>query len=170
LARPAGGKSLLQRAEDVFLQHLQARNRLLYLAGVLGGGVATAIFGAVLMLVPDLTGPLPPARVPSVLLFAFMGAATSVLLRLSLIDLSRQTSAPLIILAGATRPTTAVFFAIVLNVLVSARLIEVHVGLPSDAALDPLSLVVSFLCGFSERFAGDILSRFGGGLGPAEKP
>jgi hypothetical protein len=91
-----------------------------------------------------------------------MGAVTSVLLRLSQIDLHDQTSPTLVFVSGATRPVTAAFFATVLALLISSRVLDLHLGPSPSQGSDQLLLPISFLCGFSERFASDILSRLGG--------
>jgi hypothetical protein len=168
---PQAARSLLDRAESIFLQHMQAKNRLRYLVGVLLGCAIMVPFGYLLAYVPGFTQSLIPAtELPLVLLFAFMGTLTSVMLRLSSIDLRDQTNTVLILLSGATKPITAVIFALVLYVLVAANFIEIHFGAQNDVSRQYLIMIVSFLCGFSERFASDILSRFGGQLGPIKSP
>jgi hypothetical protein len=168
---PQSARSLLDRAESIFLQHMQAKNRLRYLVGVLLGCAIMVPFGFLLGSVPGFTQALiPSAKLPLVMLFAFMGTLTSVMLRLSSIDLRDQTNTMLILLSGATKPITAVIFAVVLYVLVAANFIEIHFGSQNEESREYLAMLVSFLCGFSERFASDILSRFGGQLGPIKSP
>jgi hypothetical protein len=168
---PQVARSLLDRAEAIFLQHMQAKNRLRYLGGVILGCIFMSLFGTLLVFVPGFSEKIiPTTQLPSVLLFAFMGTITSVMLRLSSIDLRDQTSMPLILLSGAARPITAVIFALVLYLLVAANFLELHIGSQDDTSRQYLYMLVSFLCGFSERFASDILSRFGGELGPIQPP
>jgi hypothetical protein len=160
-------RSLLDTAEAIFLQHMQAKNRLRYLAGVVLGCVLMIFFVGMLELIPGFTNQvIPTSQLPAVLLFASMGTVTSVLLRLSSIDLRDQTNVPLVVLSGATRPITAVIFSLVLYLLVTLKVVVIHVGTQGDDTQRSFVILVAFLCGFSERFASDVLSRFGGALGP----
>ncbi|OMG71637.1 hypothetical protein BW685_20255 [Burkholderia ubonensis] len=168
---PDVARGLLDRAEAIFLQHMQAKNRLRYMYGVVLGCVLMSFFGASLNLAPGITESLLPRKqLPALLLFAFMGTIASLMLRISSIDLRDQTSVPLILISGAARPITAAIFALVLYLLVAAKFIEIHIGPLDEMARQNLFMLVSFMCGFSERFAGDILSRFGGELGRIEFP
>src|SRR5262249_22607636 len=160
-------RSLLIEAEGVWLQHLQARNRLRYLLGMLAGVFVLFVFGVVLVLASGRQGALekvmPVYLLPLVLLFSGMGAMTSVLTRLSSIDLRDQTSVPLVFISGMARPVTAVFFALVVSLLLGLRVLDFHVGMKGGEDVPPaLFLVAAFLCGFSERFAEDVLARVGG--------
>ena len=167
IGKTEAARSLLVQAEGVWLQHLQARNRLRYLLGMLAGIFVLFVFGVVLVLVSGGHGALEKAMpvylLPLVLLFAGMGAMTSVLTRLSSIDLRDQTSLPLVFISGMARPVTAVFFALVVSLLLGLRVLDFHIGIKGDEDVPPaLFLVAAFLCGFSERFAEDVLARFGG--------
>jgi hypothetical protein len=158
-------RSLLTQAEGVWQQHLQARNRLRYLLGMLAGIFVLFVFGVVLVLASDPHGALekvmPVYLLPLVLLFSGMGAMTSVLTRLSSIDLRDQTSVPLVFISGMARPVTAVFFALVVSLLLGLRVLDFHIGIRGGEDVPPaLFLVAAFLCGFSERFAEDVLARF----------
>jgi hypothetical protein len=168
---PQAARSVIDRANAIFLQHMQAKNRLRYILGVVLGSILMGLFGIVLARVPGLAQRLiPVTQFHLVLVFALMGTITSVMLRLSSIDLRDQTNAALVVLSGATRPITAVIFALVLYLLMSAKLVEIHFGAQDEVGRESLIMLVSFLCGFSERFASDILSRFGGELGPVNSP
>jgi hypothetical protein len=162
------GRALLIHTEGVFLQHLQGRNRLRYLLGMLTGIFVLLVFGVVLVRAPgaaDLWEKAMPAYLlPLVFLFSGMGAMTSVLTRLSSIDLRDEASIPMIFISGMARPLTAVFFALVVSLLLALRIVDLHVGLKGGEEVPPaLFLVAAFLCGFSERFAEDVLARVGGG-------
>jgi hypothetical protein len=159
------GRSLLIHAEGVYLQHIQARNRLRYLLGMLAGVLTLSVFGVALQASKALQqSVMPPHVLPLVLLFAGMGAMTSVLTRLSSIDLRDQTSIPMVFISGMARPVTAVFFALVVSLVLALRIVDIHVGVAGNEAVPAsLFLVAAFLCGFSERFAQDVLARVGGG-------
>jgi hypothetical protein len=168
---PQAARNLLDRAEAIFLQHMQAKNRLRYLLGVLLGCAVSFLFGVSLIFVSVLTEQfIPRTHLLLVVLFACMGTIASVMLRLSSIDLREQTNITLILISGLARPITAVLYALVLYLLVMSKFIEVHIGPADEAGSKYFFLLVSFLCGFSERFASDILSRFGGALGSLEAP
>jgi hypothetical protein len=155
-------RALFQNAEDIFLQHIQARNRLRYLLGVLMGVVVMIGFAAIFSLSGVLDKELP-LSVPLIVLFAGMGAITSVLTRLSSINLRDQTSNQLIYISGASRPVTAVFLSIVICLVLALQIIEIHAGIvDGDAAPVGLYLIAAFLSGFSERWAKDVLARVGG--------
>ena len=160
----AAGRALLNEVEAVYLQHLQARNRLRYLMGMLVGIAVMVLLGVGGLAVSRALENIMPAQsMLFIILFAGMGAVTSVLTRLSDIDLREQTSIHMVFISGISRPVTAVFFALVVALVLTLRIIDIHVGV-TTADTVPLSLllVAAFLCGFSERFAQDVLARVGG--------
>jgi|ERR1051326_1905784 hypothetical protein len=159
--QPEVARQLLDHAEAVYHQHIQAKNRLRYLAGMLAGIAVIAGFGAILTSFKQ-DPVIPATTVPMILLFAGMGCITSVLTRLSSIDLRDQTSLWLIFISGMARPVTAIFFAIVIYLLLSLRIVDFHIGAGTDPAPPSLFLVAAFMSGFSERFAQDILTKLGG--------
>lgn len=175
-------RSLLHHVEGVYFQHIQARNRLRYLIGMLVGIAAIMSLGFLLVRVSTaLEGVISAEVLLMVFLFAGMGALTSVLIRLSSIDLRDQTSIWMVVVSGIARPVTAVFLALVVCLMFGLRIIEFHIGVPasdgSSGSVPPsLLFVVAFLCGFSERFAKDVLARVGGQIdgpdqsGRARKP
>jgi hypothetical protein len=165
--QPKASRALLQRAEAVYFQHIQARNRLRYLIGMLVGILTMIAFGMMILRVSGvLEGVLPTKILPFVLLFAGMGAMTSVLTRLSSIDLRDQTSLPMVFISGMARPIAAVFFSLVVSLVLALRIFEIHVGTADPDTVQPaLFLISAFLCGFSERFAQDVLAKVGGEVG-----
>jgi hypothetical protein len=112
----------------------------------------------------SITLPLPKAEdVVPVFAFAGMGTVVSVLTRLRSLDLTDETSRNLVLISGASRPLIAVIFASVTFVMLKHQMIPLQIGTPSSGSPAPsgqagLVLVASFLCGFSERFATDLLS------------
>lgn len=164
--RSGGIRSRFVRdTEAVYLQHVQARNRLRYISGMLTGIlVIVAIVSACAFLASGpLMNVLAPASLLFVTIFAGMGAMTSVLTRLSEIDLRDQTSIQVVFVSGMARPVTAVFLALAVALVLTLRIVDVHLGTAStDPVPVPLLAVAAFLCGFSERFAQDVLARVGG--------
>ena len=87
-----------------------------------------------------------------------IGSLTSVLTRVSSIDLREETSKFSVYISGFSRPLIATVLAVVVNVIVSGRIVEIAIGAPGNGKGSGC-LVISFLCGFSERFAQDIIAR-----------
>jgi hypothetical protein len=151
--------SLNKKAEQLFDQYLQAKNRIKYLLGMVIGvmvsiGIAILLMQSSPYFLVAITGNI----LGSIFLFAGIGSITSVLTRLSDIDLRQQISNSLIFISGATRPVVAIFFAMIVFLILKMKIIDIHFGSDS-ASPDGIYLVTSFLCGFSERFASDIISR-----------
>jgi hypothetical protein len=163
--KPKVARTLLDHAEAVYHQHIQAKNRLHYLGGILAGIVIILGLGFLLSWLfssPDSV--IPSTMLPTILLFAGMGSITSVLTRLSSIDLRDQTSLWMIIISGMARPVTGLFFALVVYLVLSLRIVDFHIGAGTDPSPPALFLIAAFMSGFSERFAQDILSRVGGAV------
>jgi hypothetical protein len=175
-ARPAIG--LYNQAEEIFLRHLQSLNRLRYLVGVAIGIVllVAVAFAVGAEVFPDRLGKAVPVDLlPLIIFFAALGSIVSVLLRLSKLDMVKEISRSVLIVSGAGRPLIASAFALVIYIALSNKLIAVSLG-DSEASLagsigalfDPARanvaqiggyMVVAFLCGFSERYAADLLER-----------
>ena len=64
----------------------------------------------------------------------------------------------MIILSGATKPIVAAIFAIVVYLVLDLNVLDIQFGGVKSNG-NGIYLVSSFLCGFSERFATDIISR-----------
>jgi len=160
--QPTAAGDLLRHAEAVYYQHVQAKNRLWYLGGILAGIVIIVVFGVLLRVGDPLQPTIPAALVPLILVFAGMGSITSVLTRLSAIDLRDQTNLRVVFISGMARPVTGAFLGIVICVVLALRLVEIHVGVSSDTTPAGLFLIAAFMSGFSERFAQDILAAFEG--------
>jgi hypothetical protein len=79
--------------------------------------------------------------------------------RLPSIDLRQEPSDVMIILSGATKPIVAIIFAIVVFLILDLKVLDIQFGSSTGPRSNGLYLVSSFLCGFSERFATDIISR-----------
>jgi hypothetical protein len=154
---------LCHRAQIAYFHHLQAKNRLRYLLGVVIGVFAAGAFiiGLLLGVSSHLEFFITRSLLIVLPLFAGMGSIASVLTRLSSIDLKQETNTFLIIVSGATRPVVAIFFAIVVYLILDLKIVDVQFGSSPAEKRNGLYLVISFLCGFSERFAEDIIARVG---------
>jgi hypothetical protein len=151
---------LYQKAEQAYYDHVQIRNRLRYLLGMAMGILVVAMLGGTLMLIAGYLEPyVAPSLLLLILLFAGLGSVASVLSRLSSIDLRQEPSDVMIILSGATKPIVAIIFAIVVFLILDLKVLDIQFGSSTGPRSNELYLVSSFLCGFSERFATDIISR-----------
>jgi len=154
-----GSRSLYAKALAAYYFHLQSANRLKYLLGmVIGVGVSIA-FGTGLQYISNYLSPIiSNEMLILIVLFSGMGSIASVLTRLSDIDLRQQTSNFMVMISGGTKPLVAIFFSLVVYIILKLKILDIHFG-SSEQNGDGIYLVASFLCGFSERFAKDILSR-----------
>jgi hypothetical protein len=174
----AVARATLQRAEAVYYRDVQTKNRIVYVAG-LGLGVGAVVLIPLLLLwaievmgaglaastsaiVPPVSGPFqwivqaaPLAITAPLFFFAGLGASASVLSRLTTIDLKEETSKTMVLIAAAARPALAVIFASVIFVILNNNIISVG----TDTTKLAMIWVAAFLCGYSERFASDILDR-----------
>ncbi len=154
------GRLLYEKAEQAYYDYVQIRNRLRYLFGMIIGILFAAALGGALMAIADYLDPyVAPNLLLLILLFAGLGSVASVLSRLSSIDLRQEPSDFMIILSGVTKPLVAIIFAIVVFLILDLKILDIQFGSSSDTKNDGIYLVSSFLCGFSERFATDIISR-----------
>lgn len=151
------GNAMLQEAERVYLQHNQTRNRIRYLLGAVVGVVTAAALAAILLRTRSFGEFVTSQRLILLFVFAGMGTITSVLTRISSVDLRNETSTFSVFVSGFSRPVVAIFFALVVYLILDAKIVDVRFGSSSDPSA--VYLVTSFLCGFSERFAQDIISR-----------
>jgi len=150
---------LYKKAEQAYYDYVQIRNRLRYLLGMGIGILAAAALGRALMLIEPLEPYVTASLLFLIVFFAGLGSVASVLNRLSDIDLRQQPSDLMIILSGATKPVVASILAIVVFLILDLKVLDIQFGSPSGDNGNGIYLVSSFLCGFSERFATDIISR-----------
>jgi hypothetical protein len=167
----AGARAILEDARQVYFLHNQSHNRIRYLMGAVAGTVVAALLGAALVLLSSKLGvaevPLMrPHLLVLILVFAGIGSTTSILTRLASIDLRAETSIFSVYVSGFVRPFVAVSFAVVLYFILDTKMLDITIG---TTAGDPgIYVVTSFLCGFSERFANDVISRISPGGRAAE--
>jgi len=150
-------RGLFAEAEEMFTRHLQAKNRMTYLVGVL---LSVALIVVLSIVALPFQSALFKHYLPTILMFAGLGSMVSVLLRLSKLDLVKEVSRAVLLVSGFARAFVAAAFGIVLYLVLISGLIAVKLAEGSDTpAFQAKILVVAFLCGFSERFAQDILDR-----------
>jgi hypothetical protein len=161
------GRLYYDRAEQAFFRHIEAKNRVKYLVGLmLGVAACTLLSGLLYLIAQHLAQPfITPKLLPLLCLFAGMGSLTSVLTRLNQLDLKFESSSQLIMVSGAARPVVAIFFALVVYLIIDLKLVDIKFGSPTDQNQNSIYFISSFLCGFSERFAQEILSKVVPGIG-----
>lgn len=160
------GRAILKEAQRVYYHHNQTRNRIRYLAGAVAGIVVSAVIGAgLLLLSKSMEHYVERQLLVLMFVFAGLGSIASVLTRISKIDLRDETSNFSVIMSGFSRPLIAIFFALVVYFILDTHMLEIKLGSASEPKVNAVYLVTSFLCGFSERFAKDIISRVSFGSG-----
>ena len=148
---------LYRQAQDIFLRHLQSKNRLLYLGGVFIGILLLVLVAFGVSFLPaGVTRSVDQQLFPALIFFAGLGTVVSVLLRLSTLDVVQEISRPILLISGMGRPFVASAFALVIYLMLSNKLVSVSLSQSNEPGS---YLVVAFLSGFSERFAQDLLDR-----------
>ena len=155
------GQKLLERAEGLFLQSLRTVNRNWYFAAMVVGIALVGMVGwFIWKLAADGATPFaPPQTILAIFTFASMGSLTSVLIRLTSLDLKQELSRKFIIYLAIAKPFVAISFASVVYVILANDLVSFGHWSPDQQ--EAVRSVAAFLCGFSERFASDILDRVG---------
>jgi hypothetical protein len=157
---PTEGRVILEEAERVYYHHNQTKNRIRYLLGVvLGIAVAACVGAASRLMARSLDQYIPTQLLVLLFVFAGIGSVASVLTRISSIDLKNETSNFSVFVSGFSRPLIAIFFALIVYLILDTKILDIKLGNPTDSKGGAIYLVTSFLCGFSERFAQDIISR-----------
>ncbi|TMJ56722.1 MAG: hypothetical protein E6G81_13585 [Alphaproteobacteria bacterium] len=145
-------------AEQTFQKHNQTRNRSKYLSGFLIGTVVTVAVGVLILLVINyIQDAFEIKLLASMLVFAGLGSITSALSRVASVDLRDETNDRDVLLSGAVRPIVAICFAILFYVLLKMDIIEIKGWQQNGTPW--VFLAAAFLCGYSERFADDIVGR-----------
>jgi hypothetical protein len=159
---PEQARFAFDKAEKIFQDDVQTKNRMLYLLGTLLGGLAIAAIAWLVLEAAQRLGVqnlAEPDKLISLFTFAGMGSAASVLARLSTIDLKNELRKVWVVVSAGTRPLLSIALASVVYVILENDLVTIT-GFqgPSDHK-NALLWTAAFLCGFSERFAMDILDR-----------
>jgi hypothetical protein len=160
------GEAILGQAGAVYERALVAKNRLNYVLGM-GIGLAALtilVLGTVGLAQYGLSIVIPGHTIVTLFAFAGLGSVTSVLIRLSTLDLKEETSRVSTMVSGASKPVVAIAFASIVYIVLKYKLIAVTIGTPeglSAEADEAAYWIAAFLCGFSERFGSDIISRPG---------
>jgi hypothetical protein len=158
--QPTEARAIYQEALSAFEHHNQTKNRIRYLCGALIGVLAAALLATAFFAVSRFWQPfISPQFLILIFLFAGIGSITSVLTRIGSIDLRKEISDSSVVISGAARPVVAIFLALLVYLILETKIVDIKFGNPSDGKVYSVYLISSFLCGFSERFASDIISR-----------
>jgi len=158
------GEMLLARAAAVHERALVAKNRLSYIIGTLCGIVVLSVIVLSMAALAHygVTSLGPPQIVLALFAFAGVGSITSVLMRLSSLDLREETSRTLLMVSGASKPLVAIAFASIVYIVLKYKLIAITLGTPEGLGLEADEAaywIAAFLCGFSERLGSDIVVK-----------
>jgi hypothetical protein len=158
------GETLLARAAAVHERALVARNRLQYIAGTICGVVvlSVAVIAAAALAHYGITSVAPPDVLLTLFAFAAVGSVTSVLMRLSRLNLREETSRGLLMLSGASKPLVAIAFASMVYIVLKYKLVAISLGTGEglgQAANEAAYWIAAFLAGFSERLGSDIVVK-----------
>jgi hypothetical protein len=171
----SAAEALLKQAKVNYYRYVETKNRVCYVGGLGIGVVAAVLIPIILIWLVGLFAKLLPSQDPFRLMieaiplatiaplffFAGIGASASVLSRLTTIDLKEEMSKPMVFITAASRPALSVIFASVIFIILNYELVKVGISNGTAAVPTKLALtwVAAFLCGYSERFASDILDR-----------
>jgi hypothetical protein len=158
---PAKAREAFAKAEIVFQNDVQTKNRMFYLVGIAFGLIAIGVLAGSVLGVAHWLKLIALARPEMVIdLFAFagLGSLTSVLARLSTIDLKDELRRKWVVISAGVRPIMAVSFAAITYLLLNFDLVTFS-GFDTPGKKKALIWIAAFLCGYSERFAQDLLDR-----------
>ncbi|TQV88118.1 hypothetical protein [Aliikangiella coralliicola] len=156
------GRNLCSQARDLLEHYVAVFNRVNYLIGMSIGVLISILVMVILFQFEEFLAPYFSVKlVVMICLFAGMGSIASVVTRvLKMETLKQEMAATGVMISAAGKPVVAMFFAIVVYLILEQGIVTIDIG--SSENSDKFYLVVGFLCGFSERFAQDIIERISG--------
>jgi hypothetical protein len=155
----AQAKALLKEAENTCRLHRQSRIRELYLIGFMIGIIVTIAIGYMIVILLNLLEPSFRINfLVIIFIFSGIGSIVSALTRLKSLDVREGSSDFDIMLSGSVRPIVGMFFSLIAYLILSVKAFKVSIG-DSEANPDFVFFLSAFLCGFSERFAHDIVAH-----------
>lgn len=162
---PVKGRSLFETAKARYQKNVGTENQMWFLLGALIGSAFLCACALSLILARDqfplqLKNLGPSDQIASLTFFAMLGSLTSIMLRLSKIDLQDEDRRAFIMFSAAIHPLMAGGFMAVIYVILENKIISINLG-TGDGAAKAVEWLAAFLCGFSEKFAPGILDRVG---------
>lgn len=160
------GSGLCSEAYSIYQEDAQVRNRNWYaLSIIIGVSIAAIICGGVAFFASrNIANLATPDTIISLFAFAALGSLTSNFTRLGTLDFRNETSKKYIIYSAIARPIVAISFASITYVILKYQIVPIQLG--REESGDAPYWVAAFLCGFSERFASDVLTRISGSKSP----
>lgn len=112
---------------------------------------------------------LPPPLLILTALGGVVGSVASILVRIRDFDEAHDATPATLVLLGFSKPVVGACFALFVLAVLKAQLLPIQV--PAAGATESyFFLALSFVCGFSERFAQDLVAKVEGGFLPDDKP
>jgi hypothetical protein len=162
-------KRLVTSAQATYREQLGAQRKVWYLWGVLIGiGLLGVLVVSLHAASSSLGDVISQQFAFQLLIFAGMGTLASVLMRLGSFKMETYATRVLVMISGISRPLVAVFVTFAMYTILKSHLQTVTVNGNDLTNVDRSSYVyftAAFLCGFSERFGKDLISRAGGAFG-----
>lgn len=159
------GFELAREAEQLlrYYRVLPVRNRALYISGtMLGVGVAAGVGAGLGYLLEALGLGTTVLELVTMCLVAALGSIASVMIRLDKMHaLDEDQPSGFVLMSGATRPLVAALLSVAVFLVLDLGVVVIQLGKSTSAdghETPALRLVAAFLCGFSERFARDLLA------------
>ena len=152
-------KEIFTEAQKIFEQGLNSVNRNWYvLFLLLGVCIVDSVVIMLYFFLQSYLYPYPQLNIAAlVLLFTNVGSMMSVLTRLNLLDLKTELSRKFVIYSAVAKHFVAISFSLIICVVLANKLVTISIlGDPISPAGFALA---GFLCGFSERFANDLLKQ-----------
>jgi hypothetical protein len=160
---------LVASAQATYREQLGAQRKVWYLWGVLIGiGLLGGLVVALHAASNSLSNVISQQFALQLLIFAGMGTLASVLMRLGSFRIETYATRLLVMISGISRPLVAVFVTFAMYTILRSHLQTVTVNGTDLTNVKQSSYVyftAAFLCGFSERFGKDLISRAGGAFG-----
>jgi len=152
---------MFDSAKEIYLDNIHVNNRNYYVAAIFIGFISIAfVCSTFITFVSHLNLKNIADRETLIAIFTFsgMGSITSVLTRLSQLNFKNDMSRKFVIYSALAKPFVAISFASIVYIILQNKLVVIG-AFDSDQYLLPMIWISSFMCGFSERFANDIISK-----------
>lgn len=155
----AKGEVALTQATDAYMRGLQTVNRGMYALGATIGALLALLISALLVLLaqmhwPPLKNLTEPANLASLCFYSVAGSLTSIMTRLTKMDLKDEESRLFVAFSAMIQPFIALGLMSVIYVVFEFNMLGISL---TSSNPEKAVWVVAFLCGFSERFAPGLL-------------
>lgn len=163
--RDAGKARLLfERSCDHYAKALNKENQMWHFFGAMCAVICMALAATYLAGIKDgswggaiLANLTKPQQLVSLVYFACTGAIASMILRLPSIDMGNDERRIFVFFTGFLPPLLAICFAGAVQVILSTGVVSISIG-SAPVNVEANTWVAAFLCGFSEKFAPNLLA------------